>query len=365
MAWSYDVERILATIEWAHATLLEHGREGASAMDRVLAKCQSSKSGRKPEKWSRFARYLRGDNVPRGDTVCDLIRDDLRVNYATLPVFNVLRVGMDGYGTDGGNHQVEVALDDLQGRFQRRITRYEGPGLVVVSAPPTRKGGFELAAYASSHAVAVLLAWAMELQTERQHFDAAPNEYSSPPYNALHMGQRAFQCLMLAFAQGEFPVTAPLMAARVRQKVLDRLCVDGQVLDTAAVDVDAAVKAARDALDLARAGRANAFQQRAFLRAWLKSNDPAVAQLTPQVAAPEQAHAARQARPVALHLRAADAKGRARALGKRAHTTFSKGMAEYVTSVGSAWKAGAPQDESGAHGRSDLDVTGQAPAARM
>lgn len=365
MALSYDCERILGTIEWAHQGLWQHGRGNGRAMDVLMGKLRSERASSAPERASRYARYLRGDNVPRADAVFGLLGDDLRVNYWQLPLFDLLRVGVDGYGTRDGRNSVEFALDDLQRRFVRRITSYEGPGLTQVSVQPSRKIVLELCAYGSCHATAVLLAWAIDLQQQRDEFETRPDDFGAPPFNPLYVGQRAFQCLIFAFAQGEFPVTGPLVAARVRQQVLDHLKADGQVLDTASIDVDAAVATAREVLDPAREGRANPFQQRAALRAWLKSQSLALEGVTPQITSPALAEAARQARPVALHLQAVDERGRPRLFGKRAQATLLEAMVGYVSSAGSTWRSNPPQDQSGAHDRGDLDCAGTGPVARI
>ena len=59
MPHSFSCERILATVDWAHAELREQGRFSGYAMDSLLA-CVDKETSRP----GLFARYLRGENSP-------------------------------------------------------------------------------------------------------------------------------------------------------------------------------------------------------------------------------------------------------------------------------------------------------------
>jgi hypothetical protein len=335
MALRYDCEGVLSTIEWAHTQLASWGEASGYAMDKVMARRVQLSRSKPDSAQGLFARYLRGDNVPRGETQGDLLGHDLHAHYPSLPLWGVLRVGLAGYASPPGADRVRSLLDELQGRFERRITRFEGPGLTYVALVPSKAISLDLAAYGSCHATAVLLAMAMDVQ-DIHDSEAQQRWEGEPAYrgvSALLLGQRAFQCLMLAFAADECPVTAPLVAARVRQQVLDGLNADGKVLDTAAVDVDAAIEVAREAIEQSRAVSRSRYKQRAWLRNWLQSADERVALITPAITTAEAALASRQARPVLLTLRLSSGTRRRHVsvLGKRAKEKLMSEMRGYVT----------------------------------
>lgn len=351
MALRYDCEGVLSTIEWAHSLLETRQQASGYAMDKVIARIVQLTRSKPDSAQGLFARYLRGDNVPRWETQADLIGDDAQAHYPSLPLWGVLRIGLTGYSSPDGAESVRNLLDDLQGRFERRITRYEGPGLTVVAVPPSKAFALDLCAYGSCHATAVLLAMAMDVQSleDDAAAEALGKHRAYSAVSPLLVGQRAFQCLMLAFAADEFPVTAPLVAARVRQQVLDGLNADGEVLDTAAVDVPDAVAIAREALDEARHFSPSRYKQRAYLRDWLKSSDERVARITPTVTTPEVALASRQERPVPLVLRSPTGTRRRHAstLGKRAKAKLLSAMDGYVVLPASPSPEVQPVDRSG------------------
>lgn len=346
MALSRDPEGVLSTIEWAHALLEQHKKASGYQMDALMRQKVQLSVSRKPS--GLFARYLRGDNVPRLTTQADLMDLD-RSCYLSLPLWEILRVGLEGHAFRAGYQRVWAAMDDLQGRFQRRVTRYDGPGQLVVLPEPTRQFAIEVCSYASSHAATVLLVRAMEMQPGKEdHSETARKTKANSPWNALHMGQHAFRCLILAFASGEFPVTAPLTMARVRQRVLDGLCVNGHALDTASVPVEPAVEAARDVLAQARAKSSKSFRQRAYLRSWLKSSDDSLCALTPQITTLAEARDSRVNAPARLKLRSpVSRKGHKRELGIRARTLLLDQLGQYVAESIAVDEIIKPQDGTG------------------
>lgn len=358
MPLSYDCERIFGTIEWAHATLRVFNVGSGYAMDQVM-KERVELCGAKGRP-GLFARYLRGDCVPRPRTQVDLEEHSSSSFYLGLPIWDVLRVGFDGYSTREGQEAVEQAVLDVERWFEPRLTRYAGPGLVITNPQFTPPYGLRLCAHGSNYALTVLLnaaLWFAEWsESETKELEGVPGvrpRRVSHATDPLRMGQRAFQCMVLSFAAGEFPVTAPLVAARVRQRILDRLIFHDKVLDTAAIDLNAAMDAGRQVLREAQAHSRARFKQRAWLQSWLKSGDSRVADMTPTIVEPAIAEASRQRRPVVLRLQAPaiGRHGHQHELGSKARDTLLRALHGYVV-------AEAAEDAADTAAHSPMDASG-------
>lgn len=310
----FDPEKVLATIDWAHATLQQYGARSGYAMDAIMAKQVRRFRGNPDRGRGHFARYLRGESAPCRDTLVDLdFGDTTAIERMHLPLYDVLRVGMDGYRDIEQERRVDDALLDVERRFQRRLTRYYERGVVMTTPELTPRYGLELSAYGSSYALTVLLAAAMQFQLwAEESEDSEDKEWASSVkrtvlrrHGPLLMGQRAFQCLVLAIAAGEFPVTYALMTALVRQRVLDHLAFRGVVLDTAAIELEDAVEAGRQALQQAYGSGRTPSKQRAWLRAWLNDRDNSdCLRMTPAIVMPAHATESRTRNPMKLQLEA-------------------------------------------------------------
>ena len=285
MPYAYTCERILATVDWAHAELREHKKASGYAMDAMLKTPQQGTS-----RAGKFARYLRGENTPNED----LLRQ-MPPNYGSEaierwyhPLYDVLQRGPAGL-VDNPEPQW---LFDIERRLDVRLTRHWS-AMVIESVPITPARAQTLAAYANSYALAALLTWALS----GQFFD----QTEAPGSDAcLRIGQRAFQCLILSMASGEFPQTGPVLTARIRQRVLDQLQWKGYRLDTASVDVPAAVIVGRRWLAQTRE-HATPGKQRSALRALLKDgNAEDLATITPRIVPAAQAEAAHRQHRVRL-----------------------------------------------------------------
>lgn len=336
----FDTETILGTIDWAHATMQQYGAPSGYVMDAIMAKQVARFRGNPDLGRGHFARYLRGESAPSGYTVFDLdCGDSLATTRIRLPLYDILRVGMDGYR--GGQHDrcVQDALLEVERRFQRRLTRYADGDGWMTSPDPNSRYGLDICTYSSSYALTVLLTTAMELQIWA---DPNDDERLGPVrrrplkmYDPLVMGQRAFQCLVLAIAAGEFPVTYALVIVRVRQRILDQLVSCSSVLDTAAVSIEDAIHVGRQALQAARAAGRTRTKQRAWLRAWLNDRDNADSpRMTPAIASPAQAAESRAGHPVRLQLEAPSLgrHGHRHQLGRKAKALLARELDGYVVS---------------------------------
>lgn len=336
----YDCEGILATIDWAHATLKDFCAKSGYAMDKIMAGSLQRFRGNPQLSRGHFARYLRGENCPSWLTANDLqMSSDLPMARLLLPLYDILRIGMVDYREYEGEQNVQNALLDVERRFQRRLTRYEEHGATLFNPRATPRYGLDICAYGSSHALAVLLGASMEFQVlyEGEIADelsaASRSKRISHQNDPLLMGQRAFQCLVLAIAAGEFPVTSALVVARVRQRVLDQLCFRDNVLDTGAINLTNAIRIGQEALRQASAEGRTPSQQRARLRVWLNDRtNPDLLQITPPIATPEQAAASRARKPTLLQLDA-PVLGRhshRHQLGKKARALLASALDGYV-----------------------------------
>jgi hypothetical protein len=328
-------ERILATVDWADQVLRDYGVESGYGMDGVLRLGQYRWSRRTrsprgaqakaPVAPGKFARYLRGDCVPSRRVLENLDAGDGRA-YARFfhPLYRVLQVGWDGYQEWEGQVSVEEAVDELDRRLPFRITRYLDQGYIYEHKPMTRRRVLDLTACGDGYAVAALLMAVLEADGEE----------------ALITGQCAFQCMVLAFARGEFPSTWPLVAARVRQQVLDRINHGGRALDTASIDLAATIATTREHARLNGPGDADvpASKDRQRLREWLKSAPGHVAAITPQIVPTDQAKHALAQNGVALKLQSAP-RGRfnhVRDFGSSARPVLLRELRDYVAQTATA-----------------------------
>ena len=341
----FDSETVLATIDWAHATLEHYGANSGYAMDAIMARRLVRFRGNPDFGRGHFARYLRGESAPSGQTLFDLgVVDSPAADRIQLPLYDILRIGMDGYRAGEQDCRVDEALLEVERRFQRRLTRYHDRGMVMTRPELTPRYGLDLCTYGSSYALTALLVAAMQFQRWSDESDdpderaASEREWRiSRRHDPLVMGQRAFQCLVLAIAAGEFPVTYSLVVARVRQRVLDHLAFDGAVLDTAVIGIDDAVQIGRRALHEAHATGRTPSKQRAWLRAWLNdSGNPDCRMVTPPIVAPSQATESRVRNPVVLRLQAPPL-GRhshRHQLGRKARSILANALNGYIPEGG-------------------------------
>jgi hypothetical protein len=338
----FDAETILGTIDWAHLTLRDYGVPSGYAMDAIMAKRVARFRGNPDRGRGHFARYLRGESSPSLQTVFDLdFEYSPTMGRIQLPMYEILRVGMQGY-RGGGRDRCDEALLEVERRFQRRLTRYEDRGMVMTQPELNSRFGLDLCTYGSSHALTVLLVAAMQFQLWAERSDDS-NDYervafarkgpTSRKCDPLLMGQRAFQCLILAIAAGEFPVTCALVVVRVRQRILDQLAFDGAVLDTAAIGIEDAVHVGRQALEQADAAGRTRSKQRAWLRAWLGDRANAdCLRMTPPITTAAQAAESRARAPLELQLEA-PALGRhshRHQLGRKAKEILASALEDYI-----------------------------------
>lgn len=323
-------ERVLATVEWADAALREHKVESGYAMDAVLrgdAQTERRRKNRKDDSGpsespppSKFARYQRGDSVPSWQVIEQLFRGGDAAGRFSHPLFDVLKVGLAGYQSADGDEIVLQALWDAERRIDQRLSRYIDAGIRFERLAMTRRRLRDLASCGDSYALTALLCGAMELH----HQELDP----------LLAAQRAFQCMVLMFARGEFGTTWPLLAARVRQQVLDRLEFEGRALDTASVDMAAAIDCARRVIALKEFAEPSvrASRRRQLLRHWLDSADQDVTAITPRIVSSQVARNARANRPVVLQMLSTPRGrfGHVRDYGKSAKAVLRAALGDYV-----------------------------------
>ncbi|GEM_PF-3404273 len=281
MPYAYSCERILATVDWAHASLREQGRSSGYAMDSLFGAYPKG-----TQRSGKFARYLRGENTPNEALLTKMMmsRSSHAVERMHLPLYEVLQRGHDALLDDDPDFNV---LFDIERRLDFRLTRYWSETTIeTIDITPPR--ALALAAYANSYALAALLVWAPSLQYWERI------KVPKVSHSCLVIGQRAFQCFVLAMARGEFPQTGPVLGARIRQRVLDPLEWQGHKLDTASIDIAAAVAMGRRVLASART-EPTLGKRRNALRRMLNRNEAKYLEaITPKIVPAEQADAARR-----------------------------------------------------------------------
>lgn len=121
------------------------------------------------------------------------------------------------------------------------------------------------------------------------------------PALALEAGLRAWQCLLLAVASGEFAAIGRLLSARLRQQVLDQVGHQGETWDTATADLEVVIPALRQAVpELATA--AGASRRRLIRELLVSPSDDLRALLVPERVSLAEAQHRRQAHRRALDL---------------------------------------------------------------
>lgn len=319
MPYTYSSERVLATVDWAHAELRERKKSSGYAMDSLFK--NYSKGAHRPGK---FARYLRGDNSPNHDFLNELMLDNDGQSFERmqLPLYEVLRLGHMRFRDGNPDDRV---LFDIGLRLDFRLIRYwENGAFEAIEITPA--SALKLATYANSYALAALLMWASSQQM-------IATEEVPESRACLVIGQRAFQCLILTMASGEFPQTGPVLTARIRQRVLDQLSWQGHRLDTASVDLAAAVEVGRSMVAAAR-GQSSSSKQRGVLSKLLRNADsPDIEAITPKIVPQEQADAAHARHPVKLVFREAPI-GKANLVsgyGSKASTQLRIDLGDYLS----------------------------------
>lgn len=325
MASKLTCERILATVDWAHAVLYEHELATGYQVDELLTTGRRAGAPRVKTEApppGKFARYLRGSCVPSREVIEQLdTRGGLAPARFGHPIYEVLRTGVSRYSKYPESFDVEYALHEVERWLPNKLTRIVDLGWAYERKPPTPRRALDLAVHGNSYALAALLAQTMELHSLEE--------------DPLSTAQRAFQCMVLTFARGEFASTWPMMAVRIRQQVLDAVHFEGLALDTASVDLRAAVEACRKAIPLGPwdGVALRPSQQRQWLRAWLsQQDDPTVALMTPKRVTVEEALAARAQRPVALRMESGPLgrHGHVRDFGGRAQAELAAALRGYV-----------------------------------
>lgn len=236
------------------------------------------------------------------------------------PLYTVLRVGSAGRDSWQFRDLLEGALGDTERRLAVRLSRYVDLGWTFERRPMTPRMMLTLAASGTSYALTALLCGAMERA-----------EYGEDPRPAI---ERALQCLVLAVSRGEFRLTWPVIAARVRQQVLDTITLDGRVADTAPINLTAAVVEARAVLKEASNARCTPKQCTQRVRAWLSGSEAAM--LKPRFVHPDEALASRRRHPVALKMLPIP-RGQfahVRDYGRRAREVLARALADYVREDG-------------------------------
>lgn len=325
MAYRLDCERVLATVDWADSVLVETGLKSGYAVDAFLRGLKRSSVRRgtteeaSPPPPGKFARYQRGDCAPSHRVLEQLdTATGLAVGRFQHPLYTVLQVGWEGRDSWQSRDLLEAALGDTERWLGLRLSRFVDLGWTFERRPMTARLMQSLAMMGTGHALTALLWGAMERA-----------DHGEDPRPAI---ERAMQCMVLAFARGEFPLTWPLVAARVRQRVLDAIVVEGHVADTAALDLGTAVRSAQALFAVTPGARLEpAAQRRRRLQEWL-SSAPQAAALKPRFVVPEEAAQSRRAHPVAVQMLPVP-RGQfahVRDFGRRAREVLTSALGDYV-----------------------------------
>jgi hypothetical protein len=229
------LERVLATVDWAHIVLEGSGQASGYAMDPRPRPPKDNEAGRSARAHSPglFARYLRGDTTPSSD---QLYYMDERVEGSwsrfSHPVYRLL-----AKPTTEWYELVEI-LDDLALSLHCRIFDIDGAqGPGKYQLPTTSRRQTDLAVQGDGYALTALLALALHAKGE-ENFPLA-----------LDVATRAYQCMLFAFARGEFWSIRSALAARIRQQILDQIECNDMVLDTASLDIEAGIARLRELLE--------------------------------------------------------------------------------------------------------------------
>lgn len=249
------VERVLATVDWAHFAMEGRGRGSGYAMDPRPRRSTDGKAGpptrTRTHSLGLFARYLRGDTAPSEQ---QLYYMDERVEGSRSRFYHPLYRLLAEPTTEW--HELVEILDDLALSLQCRIFDIDGaqgPGMYQL--PTTSRRQTDLAVQGDGYALTALLALALHAKGEE---DFAL---------ALDVATRAYQCMLFALARGEFRSIRTALTVRIRQQVLDQIECQGMVLDTASLDIEVGIARLRELLDrhgLADPGANGAARRRLF-----------------------------------------------------------------------------------------------------
>lgn len=268
------LETVLATVDWAHCVLRVTGATSGYALD-------GDRSG-------LFARYLRGDNSPR---LFEVIYRDAPMpgNGTAIRFFHPIYVVLGRSPSDG---DLNYALITASRRVHTRVFDTSGallPGNAL--RPATSRRLLDLAVQGDGFALATLIAY---------FFKAAR---MAEPALALEAGLRAWQCLLLAVAGGEFAAIGRLLAARLRQQVLNQAVHQGETWDTATPDLQVVLPALRRAVP-GLASAAGASRRRLLREVLVSPSGEVRALLVPDLVSVAEAERRRQE-----HVRALDLDG--------------------------------------------------------
>lgn len=322
MATPLDCERVLATIDWSEIVLIEHGFDSGYKVDKKLhalaRKGSSTRTSNQSPRPGKFARYQRGDGAPNKS-----VREQLetRSGWAAArfhhPIYSLMRVGWDGFGdvkTRRALYSEEVLIERW---LEIRLSRFVDMGTWSERRPMSPSLMRALAANGTGYALAALLHGALRSE-----------DMGESPRDAV---QRAVECMVLAFARGEFRLTWRIVAARVRQQLLDRFEIQGLVADTASMDLAAAVDAAREWLaHLDLDGKMSPADGGRAFRKWRNSESGRLLDIA--FVPIEDAKAARARRPVPVTMEPI-ARGQfqhERDFGKRARKVVKDALADYA-----------------------------------
>lgn len=231
------LEGVLATVDWAHVVLTGSGQSSGYAMDlrpkRLRGVDTRELRSERPQSPGLFARYLRGDTAP---SYRQLLSMDGWVEGASsrinLPIYRVL-----AKPTTEWCELVEV-LGDVALSLHCKVFDVSGPqGPGMYQLPTTSRRQTDLAAQGDGFALTALLVLALNAKSEENHS------------LALDIATRAYQCMVMAFARGEFSSIRSAISVRVRQQVLDQIECDGIVLDTASLDIETGMIRLRELLE--------------------------------------------------------------------------------------------------------------------
>lgn len=316
------LERVLATVDWAHVAMEGSGRGSGYAMDPRPRRAVDGKAGSPPRARAHslglFARYLRGDTSPSQE---QLFYMDQQVEGAWSRFSHPLYLLLANPSTEW--HELVEILDDLATRLQSRIFQTDGPqGSGVYQLPTTSRRQTDLAVQGDGYAFTALLALALHAKGE-EDFPLA-----------LDVSTRAYQCMLFAFARGEFRSIRTALTVRIRQQVLDQIECQGMVLDTASLDIEAGIAQLHALLDrhgLADPATNGAARRRLFRQILAGDHGELLPLITPVrvSVAVAAAHRVQHRKPIEMDSLPRGRFQHVRRFGKRARGVLSTALADY------------------------------------
>lgn len=314
------LERVLATVDWAHVVLEGSGEASGYAMDPRPQRPVGDEVGRSTRAHSPglFARYLRGDTAPSYEQLYYMDEQvDGSWSRFSHPVYRLL-----AKPTTEWYELVEI-LDDLALSLHCRIFGIDGAqGPGKYQLPTTSRRQRDLAVQGDGYALTALLALALH----------AKGEEDLPL--ALDVATRAYQCMLFAFARGEFWSIRSALAARIRQQILDQIECDGMVLDTASLDIEAGIARLREVLErhrLAEPTASSAARRRLFRQILAGDHGELLPLITPArvPVAVAAAHRVQHAQPIEMNSRPSGRFQYVRRFGARARDVLRAALADY------------------------------------